>query len=570
VRLARIRGRSYDQMVELTVEMTGPTPEDRRATARRPAFSVVVPVYDAASTIVDNAATIRCALEGRVGGDVEVIVVSDGSLDGTDEALFAARPSLGVRVIHYDRNLGKGYAVRAGAFAARADWIGFIDADLDLDPELLPGFLETARREQLDFAIGSKRHPDSSVHYPRSRRLASWCYQQLNRFLFRLDVRDTQVGIKVFSRRVVDEVMPLLLVKQFAFDLELLAVGHTLGFTRIRELPIKLDYRFTGSGVRSRAVARALVDTAAIFYRLRILRTYQRKRDLLGAAYAYDPTRRPPLVTLLSRDVEVAQRLDYPGIELVLDGDRAAALAGTRGELVAIVGKGMRPSGNWLTATSPLFARADVGAVVAGAMAPRAGSTAERAAAAVLESRFGVGSRLIRVSPGNIRFVDDFGSGCIVVRRSDYLDALEEAVADEELVGWLVARGRKVVFTPDTMIVVSPPPLIRPHLRAVARYASSRGYVVRRTHGRTLGPGQAFALVPFVVLLALLPLALVAQLRWLTLGLAAVYLAAVVFGAVTGGLRFRSIRVAVVAAPAFVASHVAYGAAFLLGAARGR
>ncbi len=76
--------------------------------------------------------------------------------------------------------------------------------------------------------------------------------------------------------------MPLLLVKQFAFDLELLAVARALGFGRMRELPVRLDYRFTGSGVGSRAVARALWDTAAVFYRLRVLRTYQRKRRSAG------------------------------------------------------------------------------------------------------------------------------------------------------------------------------------------------------------------------------------------------------------------------------------------------
>ena len=73
-------------------------------------------------------------------------------------------------------------------------------------------------------------------------------YQQLNRLLFGLDVRDTQVGLKVFRGEVADEVVPLLLVKQFAFDLELLAVGRALGYGRMKEMPIRLDYRFTGSG----------------------------------------------------------------------------------------------------------------------------------------------------------------------------------------------------------------------------------------------------------------------------------------------------------------------------------
>src|SRR5205823_7252505 len=138
-------------------------------------------------------------------------------------------------------------AVKTGALASRGDWIALIDADLDLDPASVPAYLDSARRDQLDFAIGSKRHPGSVVDYPRSRRVASWCYQQLNRLLFRLDVRDTQVGLKVFSRRIVDDVMPLLLVKRFAFDLELLAVASALGYDRVRELPVRLDYRFSGS-----------------------------------------------------------------------------------------------------------------------------------------------------------------------------------------------------------------------------------------------------------------------------------------------------------------------------------
>src|SRR5690242_9613849 len=239
----------------------------------RPLLTVVVPVYNGGDEIVANVDVIRQSVEAGLGGEpFELVVVSDGSIDGTAELLLERRAA-GVRVLHYDRNLGKGYAVKAGALAAHGDWIALVDADLDLDPASIPDYLEMARRDGLDLAIGSKRHPDSVVHYPRSRRIASWWYQQLNRALFRLDVRDTQVGLKVFRRQVADDVLPLLLVKRFAFDLELLAVAKSLGYDRIRELPVQLEYRFAGSGVGSVAVLGALWDTAAIFYRLRILRT---------------------------------------------------------------------------------------------------------------------------------------------------------------------------------------------------------------------------------------------------------------------------------------------------------
>ena len=248
----------------------------------RPVLTIVVPVYNGGEEIVDNVGVIRRVAAGDLSPEeVELVVVSDGSIDGTAERLLAARDDVDMRVIHYDHNLGKGHAVKVGALASTGDWVAIVDADLDLDPSLIPSYLDVARREQLDFAVGSKRHPDSIVYYPRSRRIASWLYQQLNRVLFRLDVRDTQVGLKVFRREVAEEVVPILLVKQFAFDLELLAVARAFGYRRVRELPVRLEYRFTGSEVRSAAVMRALWDTAAVFYRLRILRTYQRRRRSL-------------------------------------------------------------------------------------------------------------------------------------------------------------------------------------------------------------------------------------------------------------------------------------------------
>src|SRR6266550_1021096 len=190
--------------------VAAPAPRGSRS---RPSLTVVVPVYNGGEDIVENVDVIRRVVAGGLPGEeVELIVVSDGSIDGTAERLLESRSDRDIRVIHYDRNLGKGYAVKAGALASHGEWVALVDSDLDLDPASVPEFLEIARREQLDFAIGSKRHPDSAVSYPLSRQVASLCYQQLNRLLFRLDVRDTQVGLKVFNRAIVDEVFPLLLV----------------------------------------------------------------------------------------------------------------------------------------------------------------------------------------------------------------------------------------------------------------------------------------------------------------------------------------------------------------------
>jgi glycosyltransferase involved in cell wall biosynthesis len=517
-------------------------------------LTVVVPVYNGGDEIVGNVEQIREAIARGVPGELELIVVSDGSIDGTAERLLERR-SRTVRVIHYDRNLGKGYAVKLGALGARGDWVALVDSDLDLDPASVPTFLAVAQRERLDFAIGSKRHPESVVQYPRSRRIASWFYQQLNRLLFRLDVRDTQVGLKVFSRRVVDEVVPLLLVKQFAFDLELLAVASALGCRRVREMPVRLDYRFAGSMLRSSAVMRALWDTLAIFYRLRILRTYQRKRRFLAAASFGEL----PLVSILG-DKTAMSRLDYARL------DEASSARDARGELLAVVRPGARPSGNWVNAAVPFFANGDVAAVVTPTVAPVHGSVREQAAAAVVESHLGGGSRRSSAFPGNLRIVSDYESGSFVVRRSDYVAALDAGVEPDELVAWLSSRGRKVVYTPDASVGARQPPLLRPHLSAAFRHGAVRGRAARGTRGRSVSRATALSLAPAAAGLLGLVFLVVDGALW-TPGLALVllYAAALVVSGVRAGVRFRSLGVGLLEPLAVIPTQAAY----LMGFARG-
>jgi len=108
-------------------------------------------------------------------------------------------------------------------------------------------------------------------------------YQVFVRVLFNLNVRDTQTGLKLFRRQVLEEAVPLLAIKRFAFDLELLVVARMLGYRNVCEAPISLEYQFE-STVNLRSAFDVLWDTAAIFYRLRILRYYQRRRVQLAAA----------------------------------------------------------------------------------------------------------------------------------------------------------------------------------------------------------------------------------------------------------------------------------------------
>ncbi len=538
----------------------------------RPLLSVIVPVYNQEGSIVENVRTICRRVAQGLAEPFETIVVSDGSIDRTEECLLEARSDR-IRVIHYDRNLGKGYAVKIGSLAAQGEWISFVDADLDLDPGAIPLFLDVARKEELDFAIGSKRHPDSIVEYPRSRRTASWLYQQLVRVLFRLDVRDTQVGLKVFRRKVAEQVMPLLIVKRYAFDLELLAVSRVLGFDRIKELPIVLRYRFTGSGVRSIAVLHALIDTAAIFYRVRVLRYYQRKRSVIGANGIPKALDYRPLVSVIAADARVASRFDYPNSEVVLLEEettpgRVRAARRASGEVLAFLGSGAVPAGNWLSATVPFLARNDVAAIVTPTMAPVDGSPRERAAAAVWESRLGGGSTNFRFTPGNLRFVRSFPSTNIVVRRADYVSAHERGdVLDEQLCECFADAGKRVVYTPESVVVSpKPPALFRPHLRTVAQYGEARGRAFRRVGATALRRSTLPPLGLFAFLAGGWPLMLrsgVPRATWLAVWVS--YIALVMFTGLAAGVRFRSLRVGLLAAAGAVGTHFVYAPAFLRG-----
>ncbi|HEX8102837.1 MAG TPA: glycosyltransferase [Solirubrobacteraceae bacterium] len=243
--------------------------------APAPRLSLVVPVKDGAAFIQDSIETIVGALEGY-GQPFELIVVCDGSRDTTVEIANAAlHPA--VRVFHYPQNQGKGFAISLGLAQARGDLIGWLDADLDIHPEAIVNAARRFDAEAVDAVIGSKRHPDSEVDYPFVRRVYSRGFQALVRLLFRLKVRDTQVGAKVLRREVVDVIGPLLLIKRYAFDVEVLAVGAAFGFDRVVEVPVRLDYRFTGTGIDWTTVFRMLWDTIAVAYRIHLRHWYVRQ-----------------------------------------------------------------------------------------------------------------------------------------------------------------------------------------------------------------------------------------------------------------------------------------------------
>jgi len=238
-------------------------------------LSLIIPVYHQEKTIRKQLQNILGELE-LLPVKSEVIVVIDGMDDKSFEEAKKVRSSK-IVVTGYKTNHGKGYAVRFGMGKSHGDIIGFLDAGGDLSEIGLSMMLEHFKWYNADIIVGSKRHPVSKVMYPFERKILSWGYQQLVRLLFGINVRDTQVGMKLYRRNVLEDVLPRLVVKEFAFDIEILAVSQYLGYSRIYEAPVELD--FTGaSSITSLSVWHIILsmlwDTFAVFYRLRILHYY--------------------------------------------------------------------------------------------------------------------------------------------------------------------------------------------------------------------------------------------------------------------------------------------------------
>ena len=290
----------------------------------------------------------RAVAEGLPGDEVELIVVSDGSIDGTAERLLESRS---------DRESASSTTTAISARATRsrpARWRRTATGSRSSTPISISilrrsrDFLDVARREQLDFAIGSKRHPDSVVHYPRSRRIASWLLPAAQPRA--LPPRRTRhagrpEGVQPRCRRRGRAAPARQAVR--------LRPRAARRCDRARPRPdpraagtARVPLLRVGAAAR-RAVVRALWDTAAIFYRLRILRTYQRKR---GSSARW----------LARTECAARQRDRRPR------GCRSARLPAARdgvqdaqsasGELVAVLGPRARPAGNWMAAAVPFFA----------------------------------------------------------------------------------------------------------------------------------------------------------------------------------------------------------------------
>lgn len=198
-------------------------------------LSIIIPAYNEATRLPATLTAIdRYLVTKKITS--EILVIDDGSQDHTTEAIKKVELKTPLRVLHHQTNHGKGEAVRTGMLAGRGAWLLMMDADHSIPITELDKLW--ALRENADLVLGSRFVRGSRFGTQRwSRMLMSKAGNLLFRFLFRLPIRDTQCGFKLFHKAAARKIFNRLSINHFGFDMEVIVRAHQQGY-RLKEVPI--------------------------------------------------------------------------------------------------------------------------------------------------------------------------------------------------------------------------------------------------------------------------------------------------------------------------------------------
>ena len=234
-------------------------------------LSVVIPFYNPGDALRPTVERLLDVLNHH-GVTFEVIAVSDGSTDGSEDTLAGLDDRVTVLVAPFNR--GKGAALRLGMEHAAGAWVGFLDADGDIDPVHLSQYLRLAQAGDHQVVYANKRDPRSGNPSTKMRRVISWTFSSVVSTLFSVGVSDTQTGCKLIRRDVLAQVLPATCEEGFAFDLEFFVAARAAGVSDMVGAPVQLSERLSGSTVTTKAIIRTLKDTLRVFGRRRLTRAY--------------------------------------------------------------------------------------------------------------------------------------------------------------------------------------------------------------------------------------------------------------------------------------------------------
>lgn len=245
-------------------------------------LSIVVPAHNEAQHI---GRTLDRLMEIFHNDDVEIVVVDDGSVDDTGTMVEQWQQDHGdaeVRLLTLTENGGKGVALCAGTAHAAGRWVGWIDADGDIDPKELLGLWQHARRHG-GVVVGNKQHQTwKTKGVPWWRRVISRTFVVIVHALYHLPVQDTQTGCKVFPGGWIRATLPEVTAKGYLLDLEVLVRAH-LADMPVAEQPVTVEAQRTANRIGAKHIVRSLGELYQLHRRYRRLRREIRYQEVQHA-----------------------------------------------------------------------------------------------------------------------------------------------------------------------------------------------------------------------------------------------------------------------------------------------
>lgn len=232
-----------------------------------PKISLIVPCYKAGEFIkkaIDNKIRV---LEG-LGISYELIIVQDGSDEDARIELKNFKNNKNIKIVLLKKNHGKGYAVRRGMQQAKGEYIGYMDVDNDIEPNVIKDMYERIIERDYNAVLPSKMHPDSKIKYPVNRKIFSRIYNFIVRDIFKLNCFDTQLGAKLYTNKLIKTTLPYCVINGFAFELEILGVAKKLEILNMVEIPVTVNFK-TQTTISLKSGIKVLSDTFKLFLRLK-------------------------------------------------------------------------------------------------------------------------------------------------------------------------------------------------------------------------------------------------------------------------------------------------------------
>ena len=508
--------------------------------------SILVPVYNMEKNIERNINILTEKISPFIS-NFEIIISDDGSEDNSKNVMEKiCNENKNIIGVYSKENHGKGNALKRACEIANGKYIIFCDGDMEIDPSQLENFFEIMHKENADIVIGSKRHKNSVVNYSNVRKLISFVYFMFVKIFFHLPIQDTQTGLKLFKREAIINVFPRILVKAFAYDLEVLVACNSNG-KKIASAPVIVNPNRHFGFIKLSVLWKTFIDTLAIFYRLNIVKFY---KDL------FEELKSDKLVSIIiplkkindyiKEETKYLLEQTYKNFEVIILPDsfseeeidldifrdkrikiietgaippalkRAKGVENSNGEILAFLDDDTYPEKDWLKNSLRAMETKNINALGGPAITSPKDNFSKQISGLIYGSALMSGKHKARYIPDKVQYVNDYPSCNFIITKELYkrvggFDGEYWPGEDTILCNNIMKANEKILYTPEALVYHHRRDLLFGHFKQLKGYAWHRGYFVKKFGGNSF---ELSYFIPSIFLLwtIFLPIALTLKL----------------------------------------------------------